>query len=89
MRTLKEAKAPKAEIDAAVAALLAAKAEYKTVTGEDFPAAAAAAPAKKKDEKKGDAAAAAEPVAAGPSKADVKAARRAETLAKQVREEEV
>lgn len=89
VRKLKEAKAEKAAIDAAVAALLATKAEYKKVTGEDFPA-----PAKKPEGKKAAAAAAegadaaaaaaAAPAApAGPSKADVKAARRAETLAKQ------
>ena len=40
VRTLKSNKAaPKADVDAAVQTLLALKAEYKTLTGEDFPVA--------------------------------------------------
>jgi bifunctional glutamyl/prolyl-tRNA synthetase len=40
VRTLKSNKAtPKADVDAAVQTLLTLKAEYKTATGEDFPAA--------------------------------------------------
>lgn len=42
VRDLKSQKAEKAKVDAAVAQLLALKAEYKTVTGEDFPAPQAA-----------------------------------------------
>lgn len=39
VRSLKSAKAPKAEIDAAVKLLLDLKAEYKNATGTDFPVA--------------------------------------------------
>ena len=39
VRELKAAKAEKAAVDAALATLLACKAEYKTLTGNDFPAA--------------------------------------------------
>lgn len=59
VRTLKSNKAtPKTEIDSAVQSLLALKAEYKTVTGEDFPTAQRqqpqkeAKPAKKPEPKK-------------------------------------
>ncbi|XP_063040031.1 bifunctional glutamate/proline--tRNA ligase [Engraulis encrasicolus] len=50
VRKLKTAKAPKPEIDAAVKELLARKAEFKQITGQDYkpemaPPAAAAAPA--------------------------------------------
>ena len=38
VRELKTAKADKAAIDAALATLLACKAEYKTLTGNDYPA---------------------------------------------------
>ena len=61
MRDLKVAKADKSEVDAAVAELLALKAAFKDLTGQDVPA-----PQKqssKKDKKK-PAAAAAAPAAA-------------------------
>lgn len=45
VRALKDAKAPKAEVDAAVAKLLELKAEYKAKTGKDYaPPAAPKAP---------------------------------------------
>lgn len=55
VRVLKTEKAPKEALDAAVAALLALKAQFKEVTGEDF-----GPPAKPKKEKKEKAPAAAE-----------------------------
>lgn len=49
VRQLKSKNAPKAEIDAAVKTLLDLKAEYKKVTGTDFPT-AGRAPSKPKSE---------------------------------------